>query len=226
MISIVICSKKSTISSFLKNNIESTIGVNYEIIVIDNSNQDYSIFSAYNAGLKQCKYPYVCFVHQDVKFLTCDWGEKMMKHLLDKKTGIIGIAGGKMMIRVPGWWSVDGEYMNIFQHFNDGKTKPIHMKLPEGFTGIRQQAIILDGVFLAMRKEVFEKIRFDELFSGFHGYDFDISIQSIAVGYRNYVVYDILLEHFSAGKKSRLFYHNSIEIYKKLILKFPEKTAH
>ncbi|MDR1610676.1 MAG: hypothetical protein LBS08_04115, partial [Candidatus Symbiothrix sp.] len=42
MISIIICSKNKDISEQLKSNIEATIGVRYELIVIDNSKQDYS----------------------------------------------------------------------------------------------------------------------------------------------------------------------------------------
>jgi len=68
---------------------------------------------------------------------------------------------------------------------------------------------------LSMNRELMMKIKFDESLSGFHGYDYDISIQSTISGYTNYVVYDIEIEHFSRGKTDALYYHNLITIFKK-----------
>jgi hypothetical protein len=44
---------------------------------------------------------------------------------------------------------------------------------------------------MCMRRELMQNIRFDETFNSFHGYDYDISIQSIVAGYTNYTIYDI-----------------------------------
>jgi hypothetical protein len=44
MISIIICSRTQTISSDLFENIKDTIGCDYELVVIDNSENTYSIF--------------------------------------------------------------------------------------------------------------------------------------------------------------------------------------
>ena len=68
---------------------------------------------------------------------------------------------------------------------------------------------------------MFTKIKFDEYLTGFHGYDYDISIQSIVAGYNNYIIYDILLEHYSEGYKDFRFYKNLIEIYKKWAERLP-----
>ena len=46
MISCIICSRKSDISAELKQNIQDTIGTDYELVIIDNSHSQYSIFSA------------------------------------------------------------------------------------------------------------------------------------------------------------------------------------
>ncbi len=212
MISIVICSRKPDISSLLKENIRNTIGVDFEIIVIDNSQNEYSIFSAYNEGVRRSKYPYLCFVHEDILFRTDDWGQNLVVHLSDKKTGIVGVAGSKMMTRIPSSWSMIGSYMNIIQHKNK---KNKHIKRPNDFLENKQAAGLLDGVLLSVRRELFDKIRFDENFKGFHGYDFDICAQSIVAGYTNYVIYDLLLEHFSFGNRTSEYYANMIQIYKK-----------
>ena len=41
MITLIICSRNSDISNELKRNIAITIGVEYELVVIDNSKNDY-----------------------------------------------------------------------------------------------------------------------------------------------------------------------------------------
>jgi hypothetical protein len=57
MLSLIICSRYSVISNDLKKNIKLTIGVKFELIVINNSNNEFSIFSAYNEGVKKSLLP-------------------------------------------------------------------------------------------------------------------------------------------------------------------------
>jgi len=68
---------------------------------------------------------------------------------------------------------------------------------------------------LCMRRELMSNIKFDESIDGFHGYDFDISIQSVIAGKTNYVMYDILLEHFSRGTPDADYYRSLIKVFKK-----------
>ena len=101
MINIIICSRHKEISSELRTNLQSTIGVDFELIVVDNSQNIYSIFQAYNEGVKRSCYPYLCFMHEDILFHTQDWGEKVMAHFEDTKVGLIGVAGGHCMLNTP-----------------------------------------------------------------------------------------------------------------------------
>ena len=208
-----ICSRNSDISIDLKKNIESTIGVDYETIIIDNSNSVYSIFSAYNKGIERSKFPFLCFIHEDILFRTQNWGVNLMLHLDDKKTGIVGVAGGKLMTKVPAaWWSVGHGYKNLIQHYNGSKYVQYELS---GNSDNRQEAVVLDGVFLSFRRDLLDYIKFDESLSGFHGYDHDISVQSILAGYNNYVVFNILIEHFSEGSLNNQYYNNLIKVHKK-----------
>jgi len=214
MISIIICSRNSDIPLQLKENIRETIGIEYEIITIDNSKNEFAISSAYNAGIAKSKFPFLCFIHDDVLFKTKNWGEKIVKQLNDSNTGLIGVAGGKVMTKVPASWSVEGRYLNIIQKYPQKKAE--HLKEPNNFTGIKQQVILLDGFFLAARKDFFsEKIRFDESLIGYHGYDYDISMQSVNAGYHNWVIYDVLLEHFSSGNKNMFYLKNLMQVHRK-----------
>ena len=74
MISLVICSSTPKLSKELIQNIESTIGFEHEYVVIDNSNNQHSIFSAYNEGVHQAKGDILCFMHQDIDFQSLNWG--------------------------------------------------------------------------------------------------------------------------------------------------------
>ena len=55
MISIIICSLHKEIDNSLAINIQTTIGVEYEIIYIYNENNHLSIFEAYNIGTSKAK---------------------------------------------------------------------------------------------------------------------------------------------------------------------------
>ena len=81
MISIIICSRAASISDELIQNIDQTIGLPYELVIIDNSDNLYSIFNAYNEGVKRSKYELLCFMHDDIIFKKeSNWGKKIVKH--------------------------------------------------------------------------------------------------------------------------------------------------
>ena len=93
MISIVICARANDINEALKENIQNTIGVPYELIVIDNGKNEYSIFSAYNKGVTLSNYDIVCFMHDDISFETMGWGNIVTTQLQKFNVGAIGVAG-------------------------------------------------------------------------------------------------------------------------------------
>lgn len=216
MLSIIVCSRDKTLPKEFVDNIINTVGVDHEIITVDNSENRYTIFSAYNAGYDRSNYPYLCFVHEDVQFHTQNWGKKIISHLNDPETGIIGLAGGDLVTRIPASWStVISSTVKIIQSDRKGRKETRVVHQPENYDQSRHSAILLDGVFLCMRRELMTEIKFDEELTGFHGYDFDISIQSVVAGYNNYVIYDVDLEHFSRGKTDYIYYKNLIAIFKK-----------
>ena len=216
MLSIIVCSRNKTLSNEFTLNIKSTVGVDYEIISIDNSENQHSIFSAYNIGISKSQYPYLCFVHEDVLFHSNNWGENVISHLQDSKTGIIGVAGSDLVTRVPASWAtLISPSQNVILSDLTGKEPTKHLYEPENYGHIKRSSITIDGLFMCMKKELTEKIHFDENLNGFHGYDYDISIQSIVAGYINYTVYDISIEHFSKGKTNIIYFRNLTYIFKK-----------
>jgi len=206
MISLIICSRASGISTDLKQNIQYTIGVDYELIIIDNSKNRYSIFEAYNEGVKRSMYPYLCFMHEDILFHTIDWGKKVIEHFENKDVGLIGVVGGHFLPDVATWafTAVDSGIIiqgdrNLLKNDNYSGQKLIHDKYrKEGESRI--QVVAVDGLWLCFPKLIFNEISFDnQTYTGFHGYDLDISMQVNVAGYNVYAIFNIIIEHFSWG---------------------------
>ncbi len=227
MISIIICSKNSSLAEMLAKNIAVTIGVPYEIIAIDNSIHNNSISSIYNKGGSRAKYPLLCFVHEDVLFRTMDWGINFCNHFKDASTGVIGVAGSDAFSKVPSTWSNPfiSKEVNIIQHQNKNIKETTHLYFTHNNKKeIKKEVITIDGVFIGVRKTVFDKIKFDEaLLHGFHGYDIDYSLQA-AKSHKNYVVFDILLEHFSLGTLNKAWMESAFLIAKKWKYLLPLST--
>lgn len=200
MISIVICHKDILFLQTIKDSIENTIGVPYELHVIDNSKRQYSIFEAYNLGVSKSNYSIICFTHEDVVFHTPDWGVHVVAHFKDESIGMIGICGGDAMPNVPApWWNSKIQNHHYFNNINTWKGKESYHQYSNPFHEGVSDVVLLDGAWFCISKSLFKHITFDtKTYTGFHCYDSDISLQ--VLNYKRVVViYDVLLEHFSAG---------------------------
>jgi glycosyltransferase involved in cell wall biosynthesis len=197
-ISVIVCSKRASHLDSLKSNIEDTIGCPYELIVLDNSNSEYSIFSAYNLGIERSRGNILCFIHEDVLFHTPDWGGKL-KNIFSQnfQTGIVGVAGSKIISEIPsGWWEQPSTALvkNILQHRPDGRVE----LLTGGFEdGKEQEVAVIDGVFMCLRRD--SRINFNKNLEGFHNYDQSVCLDYLKKNYKVLVTNQILLEHFSNG---------------------------
>jgi len=219
MISIIISSYRQQYFSFLKKNIADTIGVEYEIIKVDNAGK-MGICEAYNIGAKKARYPYLCFVHEDVKFISTSWGVNLINHFIsDNNCGVIGVAGSIYKVRMLStWWQpevagIEPKRTNYIQYFENTQTRD-HMFL-NPFAEKRSVVATLDGVFLGVKKDRWKEILFDQnLLKGFHGYDLDFTLR-VGLRFNNYVVYDILLEHFSEGTISPDWFKQVYLVHKK-----------
>ena len=101
MISIIICSKDPSLLESVSKNIDNTIGIAYEIIAIANSEGKFGICEAYNIGASKAKFNILCFAHEDIAFVTQNWGIKIANHLKDKSIGLVGVAGADPKSMVP-----------------------------------------------------------------------------------------------------------------------------
>ena len=215
MISIIVCSRKPDIPDNLKFNVTETIGVDYELIVIDNSENKYSIFSAYNEGVRRAKYPFLCFMHEDILYHTQDWGTKVIEHFKDDKVGLIGVAGGHYVPRLPGsHWSSGITSYNVIHNVDGKQQQDIWRYTKNRYNSA--SAVLVDGLWFCVSKIVMDKVQFDEkTFSGFHCYDADICMQIHKLNYEVRIVFDISVEHFSLGTRNSIWLRNIFMFYKK-----------
>lgn len=224
MISIVICSRDNTLLNAVSQSIKETIGLPYEIIAIDNRESKYGICKAYNLGASKAKYDIFCFMHEDIAFVTQNWGVNVLSHLKDERVGLIGIAGAEPKLIVPA--SFDASILNvetniIYDNIKDNECKQTTYTSSPDDDSIIKQVVGVDGVWLCTKRSVFEKFKFDELtLTGFHGYDIDFSLQVFSE-FKVCVVFDILLKHYSCGRCDRKYVAGKLEIYKKWRKKLP-----
>ena len=223
MLSIIICSRHQEISSILRSNIKNTVGIDYELIVIDNSENEYSIFEAYNQGMDQSKGELLCYLHEDILIHTNNWGNILIELFRkDSLLGIVGIAGSKMKTKSPsGWWNCPQNFRsaNLIQHLDKGNKE--HWNY--GFENYEEELVVVDGVFMALRRD--SRITFNEHLKGFHNYDLSIGIDYKKKGYKVVATNQILIEHFSMGRVDARWYKEALKFDKLYNNSLPLSTS-
>lgn len=216
MLSIIICSVSPERLQRVSQNMHDTIGVEHEIIAIDNREKHWPIARAYNEGARQAHYPYLFFVHEDVMFHSLNWGMAIEKKLKEPDCGAIGFAGSKVMFNCFSGWMQHLRFACTFYYQRCGgltRFSVFNVVLEHPF----EEVVVLDGLGIFVRKDVWELYPFDEkMLTGFHCYDVDFSLQ-ISAGrkFKNYVCCstNVLIEHFSEGDYNRGWCQDTIRMY-------------
>ena len=214
MFSIITCSIDPAKAETLRQNIAATIGVEFEYLAIDNRATGKGICKVYNEAAERAKHDYLCFVHEDVEFLTEGWGALLAEQLHEASCGVIGFAGSTVKLRRTTAWNTARRYMRCnYTQFMRGRNHPKRINpLGERFSRV----VTLDGMCLAMRRDVWERVRFDEeCLTGFHGYDLDITIATTALGLHNYVCHTVMPIHYSTGAYSAQWHAETVRLHEK-----------
>jgi len=223
MISIIICSANEQYLDDLRINIGETIGCNYEVLAYPNSDGKRGICEVYNQGAKEANFDLLCFVHEDVKILTQNWGNIVAEIFAENPAlGLLGVAGGDYKSLAPSSWfnfevpvDCNGKlYINIIQDhkFSDLGTQHDYSN-PKNEQLSRVACI--DGVWMCTRKEITKEVKFDEtLLKRFDGYDIDYSL-AINRRYQVGVTYQILLHHYSEGKFGQQWLRDTLKVHRK-----------
>jgi Glycosyltransferase like family len=219
MISIVVCSVNEEKFNLFSDSVQATIGVDFEIIRIDNSNNKTGICAAYNKGKAQCRYQIICFSHEDVLFKTQNWGQTLINIFQDKSIGLAGIFGACYISS----FAEDPVNRNecigqVIEWYKPDKPLISVSRFPSQHLA---EVVGVDGVFMVTTANIISNIQFDEeILTGFHGYDFDLSLQ-ISQQYKIVVTREILLEHASVGNYSTSYYEAIKKVSKKWQRRLP-----
>ena len=194
--SIIVCSRNPELLEKLRKNVQATIGLQeYEFLPIDNHSNQYSLSAAYNIAAEKARHPYLCFVHEDIQFLTRNWGQQLIEKLNQQDIGAIGVAGSTLLPETGLWASSMQPFVQgkIVHKFPDHEQIEIFSMMHED-----TEVVVLDGVCIATTKEICRENPFDtSTFDGFHFYDIDFCIR-LAQKYK-LLVTNILLQHASGG---------------------------
>lgn len=228
MISIIICSRETDVTQNLKNNIAATIGCDYELLVIDNSNNGYNIHSAYNEGVRLAKGDYLCFMHDDILFRSENWGRIIEDAFVNDKTiGCLGVVGTHFLPNTPcGWYHPMLYSGGCIQNTNGIK------KNLQDLSHFHNQNIIaavtVDGMWFCIPRFLFEQrwIAFDtHSFNGFHCYDLDICLQIQQLQYKVMITSQVLVEHSSYGSFNMEWWEETKKLHKKWQSHLPQNAG-
>jgi Flp pilus assembly protein TadD len=169
-------------------------GYRHEIIAIRDAE---SLAEAYNRGIGASVGDIVVLSHDDVDVLASDFAPRLFHYL--RRFDVIGAIGATEMTG-PSWsWSRHPHLCGWITHRPqpDGEWRAAVVDPRPSAGEIR----VLDGVFLAAHRAVFDEVAFDEeTFDGFHLYDIDWSYRASLAGFRLGTAGDLLLVHESVGR--------------------------
>ncbi|MDR2580601.1 MAG: glycosyltransferase family protein [Fibromonadaceae bacterium] len=202
-ISVIICSRNPSEALSVRRNLLGTAKwpKSLEIIVMDNREKNEGLCAVYNQGVAKAKGRVLVFMHEDIWMMEKDWDVVLLKKFRElPEMQILGVAGSSLLVDYPyALWAV----ANIPYTF--GKVVHLIEEKDEFFLTLfndrdgDQEAVVVDGLWFAARKSLFEKISFDEkTFPSFHFYDLDISIQALEFG-KVFITTDIRVLHKSEG---------------------------
>jgi GT2 family glycosyltransferase len=198
MISVISCSIDAKKAAWIASHYHALCGQEpHEVIAVDSPA---SLAGGYNQGIDASAGEIVVFSHDDLEFLDpASWLPRLKAHLQD--VDLVGLAGTTRLTTSPAWAHAGPPYTFGQVAEPGGSFGPFRVLMcavPAPLIGGIQA---LDGLFLAVRRKVLERVRFDaSTFDGFHLYDSDFSFSAYLAGYRVAVAADLPVLHQSAGK--------------------------
>jgi GT2 family glycosyltransferase len=195
MISIVICSITPAKLSAVKSNLSSLLGDEaHEFVAIHDAK---SLAEGYNRGVAKSRGEILILCHDDIEILAKDFRERLLFRL--RHYDLLGVAGSRRLAG-PQWVSagpphIFGQVAHVDRADNSYDVYVWSAPAP-CVGGIR----VMDGLFLAGQREVFEQVPFDDAtFDGFHLYDVDFTFRAAKAGFELAVCLDLMVIHASSG---------------------------
>ena len=203
---------KLSVDSVIKNAGETP----FELIIIDNGSRqevkDYfellgreirlqyirneknlGPIKAINQGIAAARYSYVMTIHNDVVIFEPDWLNKIISVMeADPHIGIVGLAGRQEIYKAG---NVNEASLKHNLRNEEDLCPPMKEEIAE--------VAVIDGLCFVMRETLLNSVKcLDETYGYMHCYDFDISLESIAHGFKNVAV-KIEAMHLGNGGRTR-----------------------
>jgi predicted O-linked N-acetylglucosamine transferase (SPINDLY family) len=158
-----------------------------------------SLAEGYNRAAARATGDILLFSHDDIELMTPDFAVRLAAHL-ERYDGV-GAAGASQ-VAGPRWTDAGprATHGHILHPPLAGGTGVLLMAW--GFQRpVCEDIRLLDGAFIAVRRHVWESVRFDpDRYDGFHLYDLDFTSRASAAGARLAVPADLLVFHASKGR--------------------------
>ena len=196
MISVISCSIDPTRAAFIERNYHDLLGNEpHEFIGV---RAPRSLAEGYNSAFDRSRGDILIFSHDDLEFLEpATWLQRLKTHLA--RYDLLGLAGTTRLVSAA-WASAGPPYTFGQVGELDGKRVPYRALLCSAPMPAIPGIQAIDGLFMATRREVLERVRFDQqLFDGFHLYDIDFSFCVHLAGFRIAVATDLPALHHSQG---------------------------
>ncbi len=178
MISVIVSSKNPIAQSIQERNVQKTIGCECEYLLYDGSKES-NLASIYNNAVSQAQGEIVVFIPDDVYFMKMNWGNILAaKFANDPWLGVVGVAGTQYMyadkcsLTAAGRPFIKGR---VVHHLQNGDFFAVVYSPENG----DYEVVACDGVFLAVKSDLFKNIAFDHLtFNNQHFFDIDFCMQA------------------------------------------------
>jgi hypothetical protein len=154
-----------------------------------------SLAEGYTRGAAAASGEIIIFTHDDVELLAADFGPRLARRLAD--CDVLGVAGATRATG-PAWSFAGWPFLHgsVIYPETSGYRVTVYSRAVPLARGIR----VMDGVLLAMRREVALRIGWDAgTCDGFHGYDVDFTLRAAQAGFRLAVASDLGVVHRSYG---------------------------
>lgn len=211
-------------NKFIKH-IENTIGIkNYNVICYPNFNE-YSLPEIYNKAIDEYsdENTIMVFCHNDLYFLTNNWGKLLLSKFNNYNYQILGVAGSTSLPESGVWWEDRSKMHGAVSHTDGTKTwLNVYSKMKRGQI---TPVVLIDGLFMAADCNDLEH-NFDEDFKGYHFYDLSWTIPNYLDGVNIGVISDISILHQSVGMTNQKWENNKKQLVEKYKDELPIDIKH
>ncbi len=183
--------------------------VPHEIIGIHDA---HSLCEGYNRGLRRARNDVVVFSHDDIEIVSADFAARLLQSLASHD--VIGVAGTRKLMGTA--WHFAGH-----PHLRGQVGTPAegggYLVSVYGVTQPESSGLqALDGLFLAARRDIAQRIGFDEAtFDGWHFYDIDFSFRAWIEGLDCATCNHLLIRHHLGGQYDEKWHKYSLRFLDK-----------